>query len=271
MLVLAACGSSKHAPPPAAPPAEAAVATVPSDAAVDALPCPGTSEDCAACGSGDGSACFSVALAAASDGDKHTWYERGCDLGHLESCRGVSWFYTFNGSHEDFVRATARVNELEAAQLAQARTQCDAHDEKACTNAGIWIAVGTGTAKNIAAGVAVLDASCRRGNLEACAAVSVVAEDPAVQIRYDERACRGGRVISCGELLGLYGELKVSSATKAFARGELGRMCKARSQPACDTLEEFRRGPQTVPGIDDAKLDLGPLIDGAKSGKPHRP
>jgi len=263
LLVLAACGPSRHAPPPGE-------AAVPRDAAIDALVCPGKAEDCVACGSGSADACMAVAVAASSDTERGPWYERGCGLGNIDACQGVSWFYTFvHRSDADADRATERQHALEAARLEAARKQCDAHDEKACENAGLWLALGTGAAKDQTAGLAILDASCGRDNLEACEAIVVVADDAATRDKYARRACHAGRAATCGELLGLWGATNAPRAP-AFARAELRRMCRAKQKDACDILEEARH-PTQLPGIDDAKLDLGPLIDAAKSGKPHRP
>jgi hypothetical protein len=128
VLVLAAC--SKHA---ATPPPEAA----PRDAAVDAMVCPGTAEDCAACLAGSGAACFHVAIATSPDVATRPWYQRGCDLNDLDSCKGLSWWHMAFGSHDDFVRATENERKLEAARLAATRKRCDDHDEKACEDAGL--------------------------------------------------------------------------------------------------------------------------------------
>jgi hypothetical protein len=263
LLVLAACG--KHA---AAPPPPEAAPVVARDAAIDALACPGKPEDCSACLSGSGAACFAVAIETHPDSATGAWYQRGCDLDDLDSCQGLSWFATFYGTHEDFVRATDRQHALEAKRLAAARAKCDAHDEKACQEAGVWLALGTGAPKDQAAAIALLDASCGRGNLEGCEAIVVVAEDAATRERYARRACHEGRADSCGELLGLWGAPNAPHAP-AFARAELTRLCKAKHADACGVLEEARH-PTKVPGMDDAKLDLGPLINATKSGKPPR-
>src|SRR3569623_1361228 len=80
LVMLVACGHKEHAAPEAA--------GVPHDAAPDAVPCPGTSADCAACGSGDGSACFSVLRAAATDDAQVLWADRGCAAG--DRARGTA-------------------------------------------------------------------------------------------------------------------------------------------------------------------------------------
>ena len=296
LLALAAC----HKPAPHHDDA------APRDAPVDAVPCPGMPAECAACTAGDGSACFKIAIAQKADDDEMTWYDRGCKLGHLDSCQGVSWYYSMHGTHEDFVRATAREQELQASQLATARKQCDAHDEHACFEVGLDVGLGTGTTKDVAAGVAILDASCSRGYLDACDAVTGITDDPAVSDRYARIACRRGRIMTCSDLLGLTGELHVLPGAGAFARRELTRMCDARNAEACDTLggsywmgaggarnhalaaralasacaletnycddrDRFQHGDKNFNKfqreIDDATLNLGPLIDATNNGK----
>jgi hypothetical protein len=95
----------------------------------------------------------------------------------------------------------------------------------------------------------------------------VVADDASVREKYARRACHAGRADTCAELLGLWGASNAPHAP-AFARAELERQCRAKSKDACADLEEARH-PTKLPGMDDAKLDLGPLIDAAKSGKPQ--
>lgn len=282
-------------------------AAAPRDAPVDALACTGSAADCAACGSGNGSACFAVAIAQDSDHDKFVWYDRGCKAGNRDSCDGVSWYYMLHGTHEDFERANARVYELRAAELAANRAKCDAHDEQACLMAGVDIGLGLGSPKDVPAGIAILDASCNRGFLDACDAVDVVAKDAKVSDRYSRRACTGGRVMTCSDMLGLSGvDPHFLPGAGAFARRELTRLCDARNADACDTLggsywmgaggaknhalaaaalaracalepsfcddrDRFAHGDKNFnkfqKQIDDATLNLGPLIDATNNGK----
>jgi hypothetical protein len=236
LIMLAAC-STKDVPSPAPPP------PAPRNTLVDATACPGEPSDCAACASGTGSACARVGYAAAADAEQAAWFERGCKLDDLESCRGA----TMHGTHDDYVRTTERVRVLEAALLAATRAKCDAHDEKACVDVGTWLAFGTGGAKkDQAAALAILDASCGRGNLDACGTASVASDDPRIRELEARRACKAGRAKSCGDLLGFDGKLQTPNA-RAFARAELERQCRAKSQEACGVLEEQSTNRQTTP------------------------
>ena len=297
LVVLVACGHKDQAVP------EAAV--VPHDAAPDAVPCPGTSADCAACGSGDGSACFNVLLAAKSDGAKLLWADRGCTAGDLTSCQSLTSYSIGRG---DFENAEAREKAAGAAHFQAQRAKCGGGDERACEDAAIMLDVGQYVAKDVAAARALLEPHCKTGAVRACITLASLALPAADKARFAMRACSLGDAVTCGDLVGLFGDTAFARNQGAFARTTLAARCTAKDADACwvlgglyvtgkggakdrakgtalvstackldsrhcDTRDRLASGGGFFDAaLDDVpKLDLGPLIDEAKGGKPHRP
>src|SRR3569623_1527504 len=300
LVMLVACGHKEHAAP------EAAV--VPHDAAPDAVPCPGTSADCAACGSGDGSACFSVLQAATPDDAKLLWADRGCAAGDLTSCQSLTSYSIGRGTHEDFLRVEAREKAVGAAHFEAQRAKCGAGDESACEEAAIMLDVGQYVAKDLTAARALLEPRCKTGAIRACISLAGLALPADAKAQFAMRACSLGDAVTCGDLVGLFGDTAYAPARGSFARTALATRCTAKDADACWVLgglyvtgkggaKDRARGTALVNSVcsfdsrhcdtrdrlaagggffdaaldDVPKLDLGPLIDDAKGGKPHRP
>ena len=295
----------KHAPARDDAAVSIVLRDAPHEAPIAAATCPGQPADCSACDAGSGAACFTVALAQEADDAKFHWYERGCKLGHVDSCAGVSWYYTFHGSHEDFLRAQARENEVGRARVIDEQKRCGAGDEEACEQAAASLAAGLYIAKDLAAARALLDPPCTAGKAHACLELASFELPVADKLRYGKRGCTLGDARQCGDLVGLFDDTPPAPGQGGFARAELTRMCTAKQADACwvlgglyvtgkggakdrgrgaayvttactldpsfcDTRDRLAKGGAFFDaGLENVpKLDVGPLIDATKR-RPH--